>query len=267
MQKIDYHIHSSFSPDSTEEPEGVVRAAIALGVSHIAFTDHLDLNTGGLPPEGMRDLKLVLDTFDALKEKYRGKIHIAAGLECGWSKHHEQVIVDMIGGLKFDYTINSIHDVNGKDCYRPDFYKGRSKQTAYAEYFGAVLDSLDALYPYHTVGHLGYAERVATYEDTRAYYKEFAYALDPILKKVIQKGKILELNTAVLYAKIPCLPAPDILKRYKELGGTKITFASDAHTANRLCDGYDKIVEIAKTAGFAGFTVVEDGKEKLISFD
>ena len=39
----DYHIHTLFSPDSQMDPEATVRAAIAKGVTHLCFTEHMDL--------------------------------------------------------------------------------------------------------------------------------------------------------------------------------------------------------------------------------
>ena len=39
----DYHIHTSYSPDSKMDPEEAVRAAIASGVTNLCFTEHMDL--------------------------------------------------------------------------------------------------------------------------------------------------------------------------------------------------------------------------------
>ena len=40
----DYHTHSSFSSDSDTPMEDNIRQAIALGLSEIAVTDHIDLD-------------------------------------------------------------------------------------------------------------------------------------------------------------------------------------------------------------------------------
>ena len=39
---VDYHVHTSFSDDSDYPMEEVVKDAIALGLSEICFTDHVD---------------------------------------------------------------------------------------------------------------------------------------------------------------------------------------------------------------------------------
>ena len=44
----DYHLHTSFSSDSDNPPENVVRQAVKLGLKSICFTDHNDFD---YPPE------------------------------------------------------------------------------------------------------------------------------------------------------------------------------------------------------------------------
>ena len=40
LNLCDYHIHTRYSSDSTEEPENIIRHAIELGLDEICFTDH-----------------------------------------------------------------------------------------------------------------------------------------------------------------------------------------------------------------------------------
>ncbi|MGL6197449.1 MAG: PHP domain-containing protein [Lachnospiraceae bacterium] len=39
---IDYHIHTSYSDDSDELMENVVKEAVFLNLNEICFTDHVD---------------------------------------------------------------------------------------------------------------------------------------------------------------------------------------------------------------------------------
>ncbi len=258
---IDCHVHTDFSSDGKDPPEALVLAAIEKGISFIAFTDHLDLSKTGQAPPRMRDLAAYCRTLDALKQKYASRIEIAIGAECGWAPDADKVLARMLDGLPFDYIINSIHDVNGADCYDREFYDGKSKQTAYREYLSAVFDSLDAAYPYHAIGHLCYPERVAPYPGRAFLYTEFSDIFDALLKKIIDKQKILELNTSV--SGTVCLPRRDVLARYRALGGEKVTFSSDAHFISRLCDKYAETAALIKELGFSGFTYIAGGKERL----
>ena len=38
----DYHVHSSFSGDSSVSPEAVIEQAISHGLQHLCLTDHMD---------------------------------------------------------------------------------------------------------------------------------------------------------------------------------------------------------------------------------
>ena len=42
--KTDFHLHSSFSGDSDTPMEEMVQKAISLGLTHICFTEHQDLD-------------------------------------------------------------------------------------------------------------------------------------------------------------------------------------------------------------------------------
>ena len=81
----DYHLHTSFSSDSDNPPENVVRQAVKLGLKSICFTDHNDFD---YPPENgeimfMLDFKPYVDTITSLKEKYSHIIDISTGVEQG----------------------------------------------------------------------------------------------------------------------------------------------------------------------------------------
>ena len=52
-------------------------------------------------------------------------------------------------------------------------------------------------------------------------------------------------------------PVPEVLKRYKELGGKIITIGSDAHTPVKVACGFEKMCEIAKSCGFEEYYTYE----------
>ena len=265
---LDTHIHSSdFSPDGSDAMEAMILTAIDRGVVFIALTDHLDLLQDGSPPKQMADLKAYRNRLTDMQKKYRGKIEIAAGLEAGFVQKNALKMNELIGGLNFDFIINSVHEADNIDCYYREFYAERKKFETYSTYFEAVLRSLDAPYPFHAVGHLGYVERTAPYADKIAHYREFSEVLDAILKKIVSAGKILELNTNVYNdPKIPWLPNDEILRRYRTLGGTRITFGSDAHQTVRIGDKYQAACDYLKSLGFEGLTVTAGGKERFMPF-
>ena len=84
---------------------------------------------------------------------------------------------------------------------------------------------------------------------------EFGDEIDEVLKTVIAKDKILEVNASAHGLKQICLPSEEILRRYYALGGRKISYASDAHQTSSILRGREQIVALLKEIGFTYLTV------------
>ena len=81
------------------------------------------------------------------------------------------------------------------------------------------------------------------------------------MKKVIQKGKGIELNTAGFkYGLGFCHPHPDIIRRYRELGGEIITIGADAHKPEHIAYDFKKVSEILSMCGFKYYTEFKNRK-------
>ena len=66
-----------------------------------------------------------------------------------------------------------------------------------------------------------------------------------ILKYIISNDIKLELNTSNLAKKLDFInPHNDIIKRYKELGGSYVTIGSDAHKSQDIGCGFDFVKNI-----------------------
>jgi len=251
----DFHTHSTFSFDGTEPIENIVRAAIGKGIKTLAVTDHFEFFDGELSFTQDK-LKAYITEITALKKQYAGQINLLCGLEVGYTKNHADQLADALAPHSFDYLINSVHEVNGIDCYFAEYFENKTKSRAYGDYLTAVLDSLDAPYPYHTAGHIGYVCRNSPYANADIEYPEFKELLDAILQKLITKDKFLEINpniygTARQETRHAFSPNVEILTAYKNMGGKKIIYGSDAHKSERLGDKYKEGVQILKNLGLA----------------
>ena len=51
----DYHLHSEFSGDSTQNIEEIVKEGIRLGLEEIALTDHLEYDIEGMTDNWILD--------------------------------------------------------------------------------------------------------------------------------------------------------------------------------------------------------------------
>lgn len=263
---IDTHIHTKMSFDGQEDIKDIVEHCIATGCKHISITDHLDVHvdaSGNPTSEAMLDFENYIKLYRPIKEQYKDKIDINIGVECGYTKENKDINKTLLDSYKLDYVINSVHEVDGKDCYFSYFYTGRTKEQSFNCYLNAVLESLNVDYHFDAIGHLGYVERTAVYPDKVLYYPEFKTIIDKILTTIIAKDKILEINTNVYGSSTLFMPRPDILKAYYDLGGRKITFSSDAHQIRRLGQNYDAVVKTAKDIGFSELTYISNGKHKF----
>lgn len=83
--------------------------------------------------------------------------------------------------------------------------------------------------------HLDYVVRYAPKKDADYQPADYTDLLDMILKKLIENGKGIEINTAGLrYGLKEANPCCFILKRYRELGGEILTTGSDAHKPRNM---------------------------------
>ena len=84
--------------------------------------------------------------------------------------------------------------------------------------------------------------------------------IDDILKTIIAKDKILEVNSSTKQLPQLCMPDVNILQRYYDLGGRKVSFGSDAHFTSRILEKRKEIVEALKQMGFTYITVPFKGE-------
>ena len=260
--KVDSHTHSKFSPDGVEEISVMTKRAKELGACYLAITDHCDkdaLQAGNEVPVPWRqlDIEAYYNDYKKVKQEERD-IYLAFGIEVGYDHRAEKEYFDLIEKYPFDVVINSVHFVEGWDVYFSYYFDGKAKDTAYRMYLEKVYESLLADYPYDVVGHVGYCVRNAPYDDPVLHYDDYADLLEPILRTIVRLGKTLEVNTHHLMC-----PNAEVLKKYYEFGGRKITFSSDAHKGDVLKD-YDEVRVVLKEIGFTHYTVFKQHQEEWI---
>ncbi|NLC17232.1 MAG: histidinol-phosphatase HisJ family protein [Clostridiales bacterium] len=257
MIKFDLHTHTNFSFDSEQDICELILRAQKLGLKYLAITDHFDNGSKYATQE--LDISRYCQTLESFMGLAKNQgVDLLIGIEMGYMPAQNPQNAEIVQNYPFDYIINSVHEVDGIDCYFPEYHQGKDKRASYMAYFDKVLDSLDAPYYYSAVGHLGYVIRKAPYDPKEYKYGEFDYILDKILKKIIQKQKILEINTSAESLKEPVIPSLEVIKRYYELGGRLVTFGSDAHRAQKLAYNFETASKILKDIGFKYYTIVKN---------
>ena len=264
MLLTDIHNHSKFSTDGVSPLEDMVATAKGKGLRYFGISEHFDYDyiAAGLKIPGFEppytDAEAYFATARALKDRYcDDNFAFLAGAELGFSEDGrcKDDYNRLIKKYTPDFIVNSVHTVRGEDCYFEGYFKDKSKEGAYRGYLETVRKSLNAPYDYDIIAHLGYCSRNAPYADPKLRYADFSDLLDEILITIVQKDKILEVNSSARTAGSDFLPDTDILQRYFELGGRRISFASDAHSTQRICDKREIVVAALKKIGFKFITV------------
>ena len=151
--------------------------------------------------------------------------------------------------------IGSVHLIRGLDPYYGKFFEGRPDAEAYREAFAETLRCLDGVSDFDALGHLDYVVRYGKHQAEEYSYRMFADEIDAILKKLIDMGKALEINTAGLkYGLEFPNPHPDVLKRYRELGGEMVTVGADGHRPEHVGYDFSLAADILKSCGFRYYT-------------
>ncbi len=260
---IETHTHSFYSFDGKADISAMIRRAKKLGVEYYCATDHFDYDYRFLKDyQHVRqiDLPAYLKRMERIKKR-NPFFHI--GCELGYS----QAAIPLYKELpfdRFDSVLNSVHTVGEWDAYNPKFFEGKTKHDAYKMYLDKIRESLEAPYLYNTVTHIGYVRKNAPYEDTELYYDEFHAELDDILKRIVELDKTLEINSKLDGDRL--MPEQEVWARYYELGGRKISFASDSHEPSRLGHNFDLVEKKAAEVGFTYWTVYEKQKPFTIPF-
>ncbi len=270
MIKADYHTHSVFSSDSNEPLRNQIESAIDKGLDCICLTDHLDYDWCE-DPEGfdfMLDTDNYIDCIELLKAEYAGKIEIRTGVELGIQPQVKDDLDAFVNKYtdKLDFIIASTHLVDHMDVYYESYFEANADKSI-LKYLEATLDNLDTFDEFSVYGHLDYIARPAV---------KYGYAYDPndymdiydaILKKIIDMGKGIEINTAGFKAGLSFAhPHSIVLKRYKELGGEIITVGSDAHESAHIAYDFNKVPDILANAGFKYYTVFEGQKPHFLPY-
>ena len=270
MIATDMHIHSYFSSDSVEKPESIIKTAIAKGYPYIYFTDHHDMDFPVHPSEPSMDFQLDFEKYikelSKLKEKYRGQIEIRIGIEQGICPETAPKIAALSNQYPFDFVIGSSHlsSLTNGDPYYPEYYAGKPAVNAYREYFASEAENVCLTDGFDVYGHLDYAVRYCPDSAFVYRFEDYRDIFEVLLKRLIEKGKGIEINTSGITKIGYPHPHMEALKLYKELGGEIITIGSDAHTKERIGFGFETAEELLKDLGFQYYTIFKERKAEFV---
>ena len=275
----DYHVHTGFSDDSTYPLRQAALDAVRLNLDELCFTEHVDY--GVKPewnqPDGARfedghpvtncPYVPYLDELDRVREELRGKVALRAGLELGvqTSTIGENHALVRTLGERLDFVICSIHQVDNLEFWNGDFQRGRTQEEIHRAYYEELLGVVERFRDYTVLGHLDLIRRYDPFGDYP--FENVRDVVAEILRRVIENGKGIEVNTSgIRYGMGGFQPGPDILRLYRDLGGTVVTVGSDSHRPEHLASYLRAAYHQLEGLGFEGVFTFGGGEPTLNRF-
>lgn len=262
--RADVHMHCGFSNDSETRPEDMVESAIAKGLSVICFTDHYDKDNLDWGDEAIFDVESYFQKMIELQEEYRDQIDIRIGAEIGMQPYLAEYYQNFMAQHPFDFVIGSVHSVLEYDVAL-DFFQKHSDPEGYKIYFEEMLQDVQKIKSYDVLGHLDYIVRYSNQGSKGFDLNDYMDIIEEILKQVIAHGKGIEMNMSGLkYGLGAPHPQPEIIKRYRELGGEIITVGADGHIPEHIAYDYHLADDILKSCGFKYYTEFKGRKPLFV---
>jgi histidinol-phosphatase (PHP family) len=271
---FDLHIHSRFSFDGHDSVGGLCDRALGLGLSGLAITDHIDQVTAPeLFPEFTPD-KLALTAKNSnaaiskAQKEYDGRLEVLRGTELGQALHNQALSEFLLATYDYDFVLGSIHNLRAtEDFYFISYSSSEQAHALLHEYF-EELYAIVEWGQFDSLAHLTYPLRYMVGRDKIPVdLALFADCTDAILALLAKKGKALEINCSGLRQELgDTLPGEGFVRRFRELGGERITLGSDAHRVPDLGFGLARGMETARRCGFDSLTIFRRRKAYQVPF-
>ena len=264
---LDAHIHTDQSPDSRVPIDVYAALAVEQGLPEIAITDHVDFDR--------RDPAWRYTTFADRERTVREAaerwgplgVTIRFGGELTWHSRWADDFRDHLRRHAYDYVIGSVHDWPESPYRRAGigaWIADRPLDEIVGPYYNEVMAGVRSGL-FDTIGHLDVVKRYLHPWVTAAQLADRPDLLEPVLAAVVESGVALEVNTSgLIYPGAETYPSPAAVRRFRELGGSRVVAGSDAHRRDRLAQHFDRARLIIAEAGFEALAFRGGAQRTLI---
>lgn len=246
----DLQVHSSLM-DGGDEPEALIRAAIAQGLDVIGFAERAPLDDGEPSRKRLAEYR---DALISLRERYGYRIHVGVGIEQDLYEPPLEGFAFRVGVLPrlfhngvfypFSESAEALEQTV-QTCFGGDGYR------FVAAYFEALV-ALSEKNGCRVIGGLDLPSRFngngQLWSESDPRYLRVAFdAIDALASRDV----IFAVSTEAMrqgLRRIP-QPAPILLARIAQRGG-RVTLASGAHYARDVGDRLEMAVELLRIYGF-----------------
>lgn len=255
---FDYHVHSEFSVDCVVPMAESCRAAIAAGVTEIAFTDHIDHEPADLG-FGYYRYDDYMRSVEAVRAEFDGRLTVLTGAEIDFNERIAEPVGRFLDAHRYDFVIGSVHYGEAGEIIFPEYFEPRTLDGVFLPYLDRVRQAVETGW-FDTIGHLDLPKRYAP--KTHRTYDPLDYrdALQPLFAAMIERGVAFEINTSGLrQTPKTSMPGPAIVRWYVEAGGELITTGTDSHAAQTVGNG---LLRTLRMLGLCGITTLASFRQR-----
>ncbi|RKS75638.1 histidinol-phosphatase (PHP family) [Motilibacter peucedani] len=257
----DSHVHTEWSWDATRvgDMDASCARAVSLGLPAVAFTEHVDMTPfragflADVHPELVDDGTLTappldvegyLEAVERCRSKYRD-LTILTGVEVGQPHLHRRAVDALVARGGFQRVLGSLHALpDGDDFAEPwELFPHRPAPEVVRDYLAEIPRVVAGSQAFSALAHIDYAVR--SWPDDAGPFDplDFEDELRLALRSVAEGERVLEINT-----RLPL--APLVVRWWREEGGQRVTFGSDAHRPEFVGHGFSDAAQLAAAEGF-----------------
>jgi histidinol-phosphatase (PHP family) len=262
---FDYHVHSEFSADCRVPMADSCRAAIAAGVTEIAFTDHLDHEPAD-PGCGYYRPEAYFAAIERVQEEFGDRLTVLAGVEVDYNERIADEVEAFLGryGDRYDFIIGSVHYGEGGEIIFPEYFAGRTLDDVFLPYFDRLQQAVETGW-FSSIGHLDLPKRYMPKTHRSYDPARFRARLAPIFRAMIARGVAFEINTSGLrQTPKTSMPGPAIVRWYAEAGGEAITTGTDSHAAQTVGAGLATTLDMLRLAGLTSVSAFRGRQRRQV---
>ena len=283
--RVDSHMHlqahGECPPVDRARLEAYVEAARRNDVDRIVITEHLfrfheayDLLAGWWDSDAdsllaraterywQEHVNLHLSDYARLIEDAKSDgLPVSLGIEMDWIPGRGDALLGFLKPYSWDVVLGSVHWIGAFGFDNPAFreeWDRRDPDRVFSEYVALLSDLAES----------GLAD-VLAHPDLPKLFGHRPTNLTAFHLAVVEAasrgGCAIEINTNGLrQPAAEIYPAEALLRKAHE-AGLAITLASDAHTPERIGQGFEQATDLARRAGYTGFSAFVERKAKTYS--
>lgn len=270
MELVTCHTHTVYSGHGHGTVEELVAAAVEVGVTTLAITEHYPLSDAMDPTHTVSLSQDEEPRYLCEIEAQRAlslPIDLVCGCEVDWLGAQEDRVFTQESWAPYAWILGSVHYLDGWAFDDPalvdTWQEHGSVNDIWNRYFEVWCEAASSSMPFHAMSHPDLVKKFGFYPtcDMSANYNRAVEA-------VKSADRMIEVNASGLYC--PCkqaYPSQELLSLFCK-AGVECSVGSDAHTPENVVRGIEDAYRLMREAGYRFVTVpTADGDRRRIPLE